>query len=495
MQETLTNDSLKIQIERTLIFLKTSIMDDYGTKNVLILIVAVAVTFIITWFIFGNNNNDVVVEKSHNGPGRISGEIIFNALTPEQTDNGAIIFAIRTHNTGAIFAPATMSLKPSFTNGGAWIIDGLEEGISYDVQATLMIDDEEIVQSHIATVTAPASDVDLALTITWSDLPQSSIKSSRNKIIAGTLAVQGYIPDGAMYAIFTAPARDNSHFDAGVVDDPQFTRAVNLTLATTDNDWSWGGALTHVDYRVRAELYSAAGDYIGTSNIVDAAVPQSNVALIIQSEAVTEPVKIPISGHVLLNGGYKSDSTVIIQVREDGADGYFDVDSFPAESNRDWVYGDAKAGIHYDVRAILDRKGEEQARSSQKQLTAPAKDIQLIINTNLDLDDPAVRPEIVMCDDKDNHKYDATIKFPGVDSARAYWLRIGKVNNGGDRFNELEEPDHDGDSVEITIRIDENRYYYADYAYSYCSDCDTLDSYSDFSSSLKFYCGDEPDED
>jgi hypothetical protein len=420
--------------------------------------------------------------------------VTFNALNPEPGDDGTLNFQIRKHGTGESFVAAKMASVPSFSNGGTWIIDDLEEGVTYDIQTKLVINGADIVSSQIVTATAPATDIKIVLTVTWKELPQQSITSSQNKTISGTLQVAGYIPKDAFYAIFTAPARDNSDLGAEEVDDPQFTRVINGVVAHTDNDWKWDGALAQVDYRVRAELYTATGEYIGTSNIENAVVPQNDVALVLQSKAVTEPITTPISGKVKLNGGYKSDSEIVVQARANGSGGFADVDRFPAESNRDWVFKDAKSGVQYDVRAVLRRQGEDQAQSSQQSTTAPAKDILLTINSSLDLDDPTQKPEIIECDEDDG-EYDATIRFPGVDSARAYWIRIGKENNSGDRFNESEEPDEYGEDVDVKVRIDEDTYYYADYAYTYCSDCETLDSYSDFSSSLKFYCGDEPDDD
>jgi hypothetical protein len=472
-------------------------MDDQ-TKKIIIAIVATAIgAFVIAWLFFGKGEDMSKDTTSDDeiGTTRISGELTFDALTPEKGDDGAITFSIRKHNTGDVFAPAKMAIVPSFDNGGTWMIEGVEKGVSYDVQATLVINGNEITKSQIATVTAPADDVDLVLTVTWKDLPEQSIKDSKNKTIAGTLAISGYIPEGATYSIFTAPARDESDLGADEVDDPKFTRVISNQKASINNSWQWDEALSKVEYRVRAELYTSAGDYIGTSNIISAEAPQHNIALSLQSKANTEPTQTPISGSVTINGSYKSDTKVVVQVREGGEGGFYEVDSFPAESNRKWAYTNAKSGVQYDVRAILERSGEELAKSNQKHTVAPAENITLTIDTDLTLEDPDTRPEVVKCEDKDDKKYDVTLRFPGIADARSYWVKVGKEKHGGDRFNEPERPDSHGGPLEVKIRIDESKYYYTEYAYSYCKDCTTLDSYSDFSPSLKFYCGDDPDDD
>jgi len=466
-------------------------MDEDQKKMLWAVIGAVAVTFLIAWLVFGDKSEDNSVD--HGGPGRISGEVVFDALKPEKEDEGELVFSVRKYNTGGVFEPAKMLISPSFDNGGTWMIGELEEGMPYDVRSTVVINGKEIKSSQIATVTAPASDINLMITMTWQDLPEQSIKASQNKAIGGGLEISGYIPENATYSIFAAPARDNSQLESEEVDDPQFKSVISDQKADESNEWIWNGALSQVEYLIRAELYTEDGDYIGTSDIESGVVPQGDVSLELNSKASSEPTQTPISGTVTLHGSYKSDSSVVVQVRENGSGGFFDVDSFPAESNRKWVYGDAKTGINYDVRAVLMRQGEEESKSNQKYTVAPAKDITLNIDTELSLDDPEDRPEILKCESKGDGQYDATLRYPGIDDSRAYWVRIGKDKYQGDRFNEAERPDEYGGDLEIKIRIDEERYYYSDYAYSYCSDCTTLDSYSDFSSSLKFYCGEEPE--
>lgn len=468
-------------------------MDDQNKKIMFWVIGAVAVTALLTWMIFGNNKSEDATD--HHGPGRISGELTFDALTPEEGDDGEIAFVIRKHNTGDVFVPATVSIAPSFDNGGTWMIENLDEGVAYDVQSTLVIGGEEIIKSDIVTASAPASDVDMVLTVTWTELPEQSVQTSQNKEIAGTLAISGNIPEGAFYGIWTAPARDESDLSAEEVDDPKFTRVLNNQPASSANNWTWNGALAQVDYRVRAELYTASGDYIGTSNILDAVVPQINIALKLQSEASTEPVKETLSGTVKLQGSYKSDSTVSVQVREDGSGGFSEVDSFPAESSRKWSYTDAKAGMEYDVRAVLQRKGDDVATSKQVHTTAPDNDVDLTIDTSMNLVDPSTKPSVSNCDKRDDGDYNVTLTFPGINNAESYWVRVGKDNGDADRFNEPETPDDTGGLVSVKLHIDNDKYYYTDYAYSYCKDCETLDSYSDFSDDLKFYCGDDPGDD
>jgi len=470
-------------------------MEEQQKKSMWMILGAIVVTFIITWFIFGNNNDDDVEELDNQGMARVSGDISFNSLKPEKGDDGSIEFKIREHNTGEIFESVDAVVEPSLTNGGAWMIDYLDANKSYDLKAVLVIDGEEITESHVVAVTAPASDVDLVLTVTWKELPKGSVKASSNKTVAGSLAIAGYIPEGATYKVFTAPVKDLSDGGTDVANDFDFKEVLVGLHAEAFNNWKWEGALAKVDYKVQAELYDVNGNYLGSSNNADAVVPQNDVVLSLESRAITEPTKTPLSGTVILNGSYKSDSIVSVQVREDGAGGFVDVDSYPATSNHKWVYPDAKTGIEYDVRAKLLRKGEEIATSHQEHTTAPAKNIDLTINTEMSLNDLSSQPVVVSCEDKDDHEYKVTLKYPGVSDARAYWILVGDEKHGNDEHSDLEEPDEYGEDVEISLYIDEDTYYYTEYAYSYCDDCTTLDSYSEFSPYLKFYCGDKPEDD
>ena len=424
---------------------------------------------------------------------RISGEITFNSLTPEKGDEGEIKFEIREHNTGAIFESATVAIAPSLTDGGTWMIDELKVGTLYDLKATAVINGEEITRSNIVTTAAPASDVNLVLTVTWKDLPEGSVKSSANKTVAGTLSIAGHIPKGATYTIFTAPVKDLSDIDSDIVNDFNFKKVVIGIPAKAINSWRWDDALAKIDYKVQAELYDAAGKYLGASNNADAAVPQEGIKLSLESKAVTEPVKTPLSGIITLNGSYKSDSIVSVQVREDGIGGFTEVESYDAQSHHKWVYANAKTGVEYDVRAKLMRKGKEVAQSHQEHTTAPAKNIKLKMNTSMSVDDPTSQPVVVSCKKKGHGEYKVTLKYPGANDARAYWMLVGDEKHGNDEYSGSKKSDDDG--VKISLHIDKDTYYYTEYAYSYCSDCTTLDSYSEFSPYLKFYCGDKPDND
>ncbi|XLQ19677.1 MAG: hypothetical protein ACKUBY_03730 [Candidatus Moraniibacteriota bacterium] len=471
-------------------------MDEQQKKSMWMVLGAIVITFVIAWLIFGNKANTDNEEDIDQGSVRISGDISFNSLKPEQGDEGSIDFKIREHNTGAVFESVDAAITPSLTNGGTWMIDELDANKLYDLKAVLVIEGEEITESHVVTVTAPASDVDLVLTVTWKELPEDSVNASANKTVAGSLNIAGHIPSGSTYTIFTAPVQDLSDADSQVVANGyKFTKQLVGLPAAATNNWEWDDALAKVDYKVQAELYDVNGNYLGSSNNVDAVVPQNDVVLSLESSAITEPTKTPLSGTVTLNGSYKSDSTVSVQVREDGAGGFTEVDSFPAESKRKWVYTDAKTGVEYDVRAKLFRKGEEKATSHQEHTTAPDKGIDLTINTEMSLDDPTSQPVVVSCEDRDDNEYKVTLKYPGVDSARAYWILVGDEKHGNEEHSGKEEPDDDGDDVEVSFHIDEDTYYYTEYAYSYCDDCTTLDSYSEFSPYLKFYCGDKPEND
>ncbi len=430
-------------------------------------------------------NKDVV--QKIKATASLSGKIPFLGLKPDVGEKGIITIAVRKHGTEDMFEKVNLVVKPLLVDNAAWTWDRAMEGETYDMQATLVVDTKKVAVSQIQTVTAPAASMELPLQVTWSALPLKDREKSFQKI-GGNIEVSGYIPAGATTTIYTAKARDNSELNPEEVDDPQFRIAVKNVVIKNNKKWYWGEALGQIDYLVKSEMHNAAGKLIGTSDIIRVMAPNESALMHIVSRATAPIQNASISGAAKLNGSYKKDSTIEISVRENSTGGFKIIDSFSAESSRKWEYKKAKNGIEYDVRATLMQKGEEVARSSQKHVFAPAKNIKLKIDTGMDLDDPNQMPYIVECKKKDKKKYDAKITFPGIGDARAYWVKIGTSKHSGSRFNEAERPKATGKDLTVKVRVNKNKKYYVEYAYSYCKDCETQDSFSEFSDHIKFSC-------
>ena len=450
---------------------------------------------ILSWYLCSYHNKSKLAENNeyHNGSGRISGTIILNGVktNPEELEN--IEFYIREYNTDAFFEKTNVVIEPSLKNKGMWMIDGVEENKIYEVQAKLIMNGQKITQSQIAILTAPASNIELTLTITWEGIPESDRNKSQDQNISGEVNTSGFIPDGSTYTIFIAPMYERSESRSDDILDTKFEKLLTETISSQNNMWEWHEALPKKNYLLRAEIHTGQGDYIGSSEVIDVTMPQNSIILNVESRANTEPIQKSLYGTITLNGTYANDSMIKIQVHEDNQSGFYDVDSFPAENTRKWVYPHAKSGVNYNVRAILERNGTEQARSIIKHVVVPSDDITLVVDSRLTLEDLKSRPEIVYCDKKaDENTYDAKIHFPSMLDAHSYWIKIGKEKHIGDLFNEIEKPQNYGDDMTLTMRVEKDKYYYAEYAYSYCNDCKSLDYYSNFSQSLKFYCGNEP---
>ncbi len=428
------------------------------------------------------NGNQAKINQS----AEISGTVAFSGLKPDPGDEGQIIIEARKYNSNGDFAPVKLTKEPALVDNSVWTWNTAEKGTTYDLRAILRIGGEQIAISDIATVTAPAQKITLPLRVTWNKLPTTN-RSKSFRRIGGTIQISGYIPDDATVNIYTAKARDNSELKPEEVDDPQFQLVVKNVKATDGKQWYWDEALGQVDYLIKAELYS--GDkLIGISDISRGAVPSNDITLDIQSTAVAPLKNVSIEGITSLRGSYKSDSKIIVEVRKGGKDGFKKIVAFPAESNRLWKFSEAINGQEYNIRAVLQRKGEEVARSKQKHIIAPAKDVRLKIDTGLDLSTPEEPPQLVECKKKGPKKYDAKILIPGIDDARSYWIKVGTKKDSANRFNEPERPDKTGKDLTIKLRVDKDKDYYAEYSYSYCKDCSTEDSFSDFSPRLKFSC-------
>jgi hypothetical protein len=341
------------------------------------------------------------------------------------------------------------------------------------------------------SATAPATDVVLPLTVSWKDLPEGSVADSY-KSITGNVVVSGYIPAGATVTILGAKKRDNTEIAPEEVINPVYEKVAEKVPAKKEMTLTWDKALASVEYATHAELYDKSGKLIGTSDTEKAAYGQQNLVLYLESEAVAPPSYVSVTGAVRVNGSYKDDNVITVQARKDGTGGFYDIESFAANSARTWTYDKASNGVSYDFRAIMTRQGEENSRSKQNSAVAAASDVKLTIDTTYDLREPEQKPELDNCDKDGDDHYIAKIHYPAIEKARNYWLKMGKSKDGADLLNENENPDETGSGIVTKIRIDENRYYYTEYAYSYCAECTTLDSFSDFSERLRFYCGKEP---
>ena len=459
-------------------------------KKIIFLSLTVLTTIFITGCsltpsknIFNKQNNSQAKIKQS---AEISGTVLFSGLKPDPGDKGQIIIEARKYNSNSNFIPVKLVKEPALVDNSTWTWDSAEKNATYDLRAILRIDGQQIAISDIATVTAPAQKITLPLRVTWSKLPTTN-RSKSFKKIGGVIKISGYIPDDATINVYTAKARDNSELEPEEVDDPQFKLVVKNVKAVDSRRWYWSEALGQVDYLIKAELY-AGNKLIGISDISRGAVPRDDITLNIQSSAVAPVKNVSIEGTTSLRGSYKSDSKIIVEVRKGGKDGFNKIVAFPAESSRLWKFAEAINGQEYNIRAVLQHKGKEIARSKQKHIIAPAKNIKLKIDTGLKLSTPKEIPQLVECKKKGSKKYDAKLTFPGIDHARSYWVKVGTKKHSANRFNEPERPDKTGKDLTIKLRVDKDKNYYAEYSYSYCKDCSTQDSFSDFSSRLKFSC-------
>lgn len=466
-----------------------------------VLVIAVLAIFIggflaARWL--GNNEKDVSSQEQKNSltaneegeiKATVSGSIVFDRLKPEEGDAGEVILYARKSNTNDEFIRLTSG--PVLKNESPWIFDSAVSDMSYDFRATLVIDGNEVTRSPIVTTAAPADDVRLTLTVSWSDLPAGSIEDSY-KTIAGKVVVSGYIPEGATVSIFGAKKRDNSQINAEEIVSPTYEEVMRGVPAKQEMEISWEKALASVQYLAHAELFDKNGKLIGTSDNMQAAYGQQNLVLNLESEAVAPPSYVEVSGAVRVNGSYKDDNKITVQVRKDGTGGYTDFTEFPVNSARTWKFDKADNGASYDFRAIMTRQDEENSRSKHESAVAAASDVKLTIDTTYDLQEPVEIPELEDCEKEGEDNYIAKIHYPGIEKARNYWLKMGKSKDGADILNESETPNDTGDGKTVKVKIAKNKYYYTEYAYSYCSECTTLDSFSDFSERLKFYCGKEP---
>jgi hypothetical protein len=406
----------------------------------------------------------------------VSGTIDFNGLKPEKKDedSGKIVIAEREHGTEGF---KESGIELSLTDGADWTWDGAVSGTTYDIRANLYLSDDLIKSSNIVTTTAPSNGSVLSLHIILADIPDYILEKFE-AYISGEVDLNGYIPSGSSISVQQKGEEEK-----------EFSDVVSNLAAADGVSWNWEKARRGSKYEIRAVLYSN-GTEIGISQVVSVAAPASGEKLRIHSSAKAPVEKATISGQVILNGPVQDGSAISMLQRVQGEGDFKEFQNLPAVSKTPFRWGDAISGKTYEIIAVYQVFDKEESRSHMLKVPAPAHDEQVTIDTKLSLKPPSSEPQ-VECGSRDSTgKYNAKLTFPKIDSAQAYLLEIGGKVGDTDVMNQT-VGNEDGARVQ-TVYIDNNKDYYARYAYSFCVECSLKDiqNWSDYSPTLGFKCTD-----
>lgn len=409
----------------------------------------------------------------------ISGTLDYNGTTSE----GATV-AITARKIGEQQYTTILSgLMPE--SGTSWSWSNAESGKAYDIQAVLQLDGKNIATSPQLFVAAPASDEVLLINSIYSP-------SDKKAAISGTVDMNGSVPQGSTIAIGVKSPAETEY------------SIVATDLAAVDGvKWSWGDAKEGSLYSIKAFL-QVNGSNLYESNALQVAAPASGELLTLNARvpnatptpSVAPPTAGAISGTINLNGPTPSNSTIVIAARVSGTSQFNVVASnVSANNGAPWAWKSANNGTSYDLQAWVQSNSATVLQSQILTVTAPASSETLTINNaSSQFAAPPSGSMTSSCESFNNNQWQVSFNYNNngvIQNPQQYNLMAGSTSGGSQIFSTITTPGQPGQPQNYTSGnlFNPNQTYYAQYAYSVCTNCNI---WSAFSSPLSFTCGGAP---
>lgn len=371
-------------------------------------------------------------------------------------------------------APKIFASNLPVADQSPWSFDRGIDGVSYEIQANLVVNGSIISSSSPLSVTAPADEETLTLNI-------ESTAHSANAQVSGNIQVAGYIPAGATITIKGRKLGTQTFA----------TVASNLTGAPTQF-MSYTTALSGVTYEVEGLLLDKSGKVIGTSNILAVTAPAVNESLVINSSAQptatptptpaptnapAAPTAVPqpinsgatISGGINFNGTSPANSRIVIfQQASNASSNQVAVNNVPPIDGTTWTWNGATSGTWYTLIAVLKQHNSngtdtDLATSAPVTVAAPATNIIFTINSGASISQPTGQATVT-CQTynggPNQNNWNVLISFPPVSGAQSYWYQVGTNNGGNNTLNTANT------SNSVSLTLGNNSTYYARYAYA-----------------------------
>jgi hypothetical protein len=445
----------------------------------------------------------------------VSGTVHFNALKPDENDVGDIHIQYRPYgsqNPSSDYKDAVVinSLKQD----AAWNWDGADDGKSYEMQAVLSIDGSKVKTSDPIVVSAPADDQEFNLKITWEDLPKDVVNTQKTDV-GGVLNIRGLLPVAGNVNIY---AKD--------ITGSEFKLIKTVPSSQDESTWLWPDAVPLQTYAMKAALVDSSGVSLGQSDLVTAKAGEQEVSLVINSDLqptptitptptqapiptlhsstptpsmtpapTSTPMPVDISGTVNINGAKDANTSLLLLWRYPGQGTYQVIQRIdsPQVDAQEWSFNSLIPGMKYEITAALQVNMNNTATTQSQIVTAPADDITFTLNTGVSVGKPSDKPSLEVCN-PNGTRYDATVKFPKVNTATAgnYWFQIGDNPGQSNLYSTKVKADNSQGFQRVTLTVDSGRNYYSRYAYSLCVNCSADSNFSSFSDDLIFSCGNSP---
>lgn len=455
------------------------------------------------WAIFQDTKHQWQLKDSS----EVAGTVNFTALKPEPKDKGEVELWFRELNESKF---ENSGVKIPLQQDATWKWLNAYPGITYELQAVLMIDGKEVRKSEVVVATAPSLDVELPLKVTWRDLPDDVVASSSAKL-GGEVVVNGYVPSGArleVYAVAPKYYQEEVHpITSEVLRNS--TKIAEVDQVTESVTWMWENAVPKQQYYVVSVLmqqnriigvssehiFADAGEIQLKQTINSVAIPsgvnlQSSVPSQQSPVLGTTSEKAAVAGTVTIEGPKDKNTSLLMLWRYPGEKEYKVINryQYPSHSGTTWQWPDVEIGKRYEITAALqvDEKNTSVAPNS-KIITAPATQVDFNINTYYVIPKTDGTPVHEACVDKSAKRSTAIIRLPKIDKAGHYWIQVGTEPGQSSVYNQ-KVPAIDGNDIKIRVPVDNGKQNYVKYSYATCVNCQSDQNYAPFSGDVGFTC-------
>lgn len=195
---------------------------------------------------------------------------------------------------------------------------------------------------------------------------------SQKATISGTFNINGVVPQGATITVSQRLANTKTKYKA-------FATGIEASDKST---WNFNNAISGKSYEIQATLKSG-GKTIARSDPMYVTAPADEEVITLDVESSTATGDAVVSGNVGINGYIPDGATITIQARKLGAKDFAPVaQGIAAKDEQTISYRGAKAGVSYEMQAVLmDKSGTEVGSSDVLDVTAPATDEEMHINS------------------------------------------------------------------------------------------------------------------
>lgn len=430
-------------------------------------------------------------QQEKNESASISGMIDFTRLKPDPGDEGEIIVMYKPYRSLDAFKES--GVVTELSDGARWTWNGARAGEIYEVVAELRIRDDVVKISEPVVVTAPAESITLHLPVTWDDLPDFVVQD-QTVSMSGSIQVNGYIPPGAVLNV-EAKTPDMSYYEfVWTNESPRDT-----------NPWEWQQAVPKKQYELRATLMRA-GENIGTSSPIRIDGMKTDSVLFSLNSTASHDIPKPtaivttapapgktatIRGTLTINGPELANTSALIMWSKPGENKWNEITRLknPENGTKSWQWQGAQAGQQYEIGISLQVDEKTTATTPNQVVSAPASNINFVLNSGVSVPQPQNKPSLVSCANASNGQWDANLSIPVDTRYGNYWWQVGTSMGNGELVNAKVKPPSNDSQVRVTVRVNDRQTYYARHAYSFCTACSADINFSTFSNTLSFSCG------